>query len=78
MGNELSQNLLANLSLITALHNKNKPVLDVFLPIVKHAVINLKNKNDNEYCDIASLQEELKSQLGIDISELSLLTFYVD
>lgn len=75
MENELSQNLLANLSLITALHNKNKPVLDVFLPIVKHAVINLKNKNDNEYCDIASLQEELKSQLGIDISELSLLTF---
>lgn len=73
--NELNQNLLANLSLITALHNNNKSILDIFLPIVKHAVISLKNKTENDYCDVASLQEELNSQLGVKIGELSLLTF---
>ena len=69
----MTNQILSSLCIITNFHNKQKSILDAFIPMVEYGIYVLQSEqNDCEYGDIDTLQAKIKSSTGIEINKLSL------
>lgn len=68
----MNNQILTSLSIITSFHNKDKSVIDAFLPIVEYGIATLNLTKGTNHYDLQSLQEQIEQSIGIKINALSL------
>lgn len=68
----MNNQILTSLSIITSFHNKDKSVIDAFLPIVEYGIATLNLTKGTNHYDLQSLQEQIEQSVGIKINALSL------
>ena len=68
----MNDQILTSLSIITAFHNKNRSVLETFLPLTEYGIALLCNESDSRHFDIDSLKVKIYNSSGIMINTLTL------
>lgn len=68
----MNDQILTSLSIITAFHNKNRSVLETFLPLTEYGIALLCNESDSWHFDIDSLKVKIYNSSGIMINTLTL------
>ena len=70
----MNNHILTSLSIITSFHNKNKSVLDAFLPIVEYGIATLESNKQTGHYDVDTLKDEIFNNTGVKINRISLIS----
>lgn len=68
----MDNRILTTLSVITSFHNRNKSVLDAFIPLVEFGIATLEADKAAGHYDIGTLQKTIIDETGVKINTASL------
>lgn len=69
----MNDQILTSLSIITAFHNKNKSVIDAFMPLTEYGIALINNEHsESKHFDTEYLREKINNSSGININILTL------